>query len=90
MMKFPSVVCCMTLLVASVATAQSPQADLTRIRGTVGYQSALDHLDEDYGRFVRELIHLTEIPAPPFGEVTRATAYLDMLARRGPGRRRNG
>lgn len=79
MTKLPPVVCCVILLAASVATAQSPQADVARIRATVSYQSALDHLDEDYDRFVRELSHLTDIPAPPFGEATRAAVYLDML-----------
>ena len=45
--------------------------------------AALDHLDRDYDRFVRELVELTEIPAPPFGESARAAAYLEMLREAG-------
>src|SRR6185503_21179102 len=37
----------------------------------------------DHERFVRELIALTEIPAPPFKEERRARAYLGMLGQHG-------
>ncbi|HBO89759.1 MAG TPA: peptidase M20 [Acidobacteria bacterium] len=37
------------------------------------------HLDEEYDRFVEELVQLTEIPAPPFGEEVRASTYMAML-----------
>ena len=36
-------------------------------------------IDRDHDRLVSEIITLTEIPAPPFKEDTRATAYLAML-----------
>ncbi|MBL02823.1 MAG: peptidase M20 [Acidobacteria bacterium] len=36
-------------------------------------------LDEEYDRFVEELVQLTEIPAPPFGEEVRASTYMAML-----------
>ena len=62
----------------SLAGAQ-PSADVAAIRAHPAYQAALDHLDREYDRFVRELVELTEIPAPPFGEAERAAAYLEML-----------
>ena len=37
----------------------------------------------DHDRFVKELVTLTEIPAPPFKEERRATAYLAMLQQHG-------
>jgi len=61
------------LLVAIVATsiaaaaAQQPPPATTAL------------LERDYDRFVRELIMLTEIPAPPFKEQARAAAFLEML-----------
>jgi acetylornithine deacetylase/succinyl-diaminopimelate desuccinylase-like protein len=39
----------------------------------------LRRLDEEYDRFVKELVQLTEIPAPPFGEEARASTYMAML-----------
>jgi tripeptide aminopeptidase len=42
---------------------------------------ALFQSDQD--RFVRELVTLTEIPAPPFKEKPRATAFADLLRQSG-------
>ena len=56
-----------------------PATDLRTVRSDPTYLAALDHLDRAYDRFVRELVALTEIPAPPFGESARAEAYLGML-----------
>jgi tripeptide aminopeptidase len=41
--------------------------------------AASDYLARDYERFVRELITLTEIAAPPFKENARGAAFLQML-----------
>jgi acetylornithine deacetylase/succinyl-diaminopimelate desuccinylase-like protein len=43
------------------------------------FRAAVAAYDRDFDRFVAELIKLTEIPAPPFGEGPRAMAYLAML-----------
>jgi len=43
------------------------------------FRAAVGVYDRDFDRFVAELIKLTEIPAPPFGEEPRARAYLAML-----------
>ena len=56
-----------------------PTADLSSLQASPEYQVALDYLDQDSDRYVRELIQLTEIPAPPFAEESRAAAYLELL-----------
>jgi acetylornithine deacetylase/succinyl-diaminopimelate desuccinylase-like protein len=43
------------------------------------FRAAVGVFDRDFERFVAELIKLTEIPAPPFGEGPRAQAYMAML-----------
>ena len=67
---------------SGIAAAQ-PAVDVRVVRSDPAYTAALDHLDRDYDRFVRELVELTEIPAPPFGESARAAAYLRMLREAG-------
>ncbi len=52
---------------------------ITRLQDMEAYQGALRRLDEEYDRFVNELVQLTEIPAPPFGEEVRASTYMAML-----------
>lgn len=37
-------------------------------------KAAFQHLDHDFDRFVKQLVTLTEIPAPPFKEAARAAA----------------
>ena len=66
-------------LLVAVPAAQSPDA---RARGLVDgpkFKQATAFIQSDHDRFVRELIALTEIPAPPFKEAARAKAYLEML-----------
>ena len=69
------------LLFLGVPTAlgQTPNERVARIQADEGYQRALAFIDEDYPLFVEELIELTEIPAPPFMESERGTAYLEKL-----------
>jgi len=68
-----------------VALTQStgPDAVVQRIRAGAEYARAATFIDGDYDRFVRELIALTEIPAPPFKEQARAKAYLELLRQQG-------
>lgn len=70
-------------LTAGTLLAQSPDERVRRIQADPRYQSAIDFIDQDYPRFVRELVQLTEIPAPPFGEAARGAAYLSMLEQLG-------
>ena len=46
---------------------------------TASFKKASAFIDGDYDRFVRELVTLTEIPAPPFKEGTKAKAFSGML-----------
>jgi acetylornithine deacetylase/succinyl-diaminopimelate desuccinylase-like protein len=62
---------------ATRASAEDLRAQ--QLVGSVAYQSAVAEFDRDYDRFVRELILLTEIPAPPFKEQVRAEAYAKLL-----------
>jgi tripeptide aminopeptidase len=63
--------------------AQSADATVQRILGGAQFKQAAAFIDTDYDRFVRELIALTEIPAPPFKEQQRAKAYLEYLRQLG-------
>lgn len=56
-----------------------------QITASPQYLSAVASFDRDFDRFVRELIMLTEIPAPPFGEKRRAEAYAKLLKEVGLG-----
>jgi len=49
-------------------------------------QSAFAYIDELEPRTTKDLIFLTEIPAPPFGETKRANAFRDMLVEAGADR----
>jgi acetylornithine deacetylase/succinyl-diaminopimelate desuccinylase-like protein len=51
--------------------------------GSAAYRDALEHLAAGHGRFVEEIVKLTEIPAPFFGEEVRGRAYLEMLREAG-------
>jgi tripeptide aminopeptidase len=63
----------------TAARAQTPSTGAEAIVRSPSFAAASDFLARDYDRFVRELITLTEIPAPPFKETARAAAFLQML-----------
>ena len=67
------------LLAAAPAAAQSPADVVQRILQSPKMKAASTFIEADYERFVREIIQLTEIPAPPFKEEARGAAYLEML-----------
>ena len=63
-----------------VAVPQSsPDAAVTRVAAHPRVAQAMAAIDRDHDRMVREIITLTEIPAPPFKEQARGDAYLAML-----------
>ncbi len=74
-------------LLAAGALAQAQPPALTpasndlarRVVSDPKFRGAVAAFDHDFDRFVAELIKLTEIPAPPFGEWARAQAYLALL-----------
>ncbi len=78
-MKFLLLVIAFVFVVASPAAAQTADALVSGIISSAKFKDATTFFDGDHDRFVRELITLTEIPAPPFKERARATAYLELL-----------
>lgn len=56
---------------------------IAAIRADTRFSKAAEQLAADHDRTVRDVITLTEIPSPPFGEEQRAAAYLDMLKAHG-------
>ncbi len=68
-------------LTAGQPLAPAPEAspDIAALVASVPFRSAAEAIDAGHERFISELIRLTEIPAPPFGEQARAEAYLAML-----------
>ena len=70
---------CVIAASIAAARAQTPSSGVESIVRSTAFVAASDFLARDYDRFVRELITLTEIPAPPFKETARAAAFLQML-----------
>lgn len=64
-------------------TALSPEDRVKRVIADPRFKAVNTFLDSDHDRFVRELIELTEIPAPPFKEKARGLAYLEKLKQSG-------
>lgn len=63
--------------------AQAPDTPAARVTASPAFKHASSFIRSDHGRFVRELIALTEIPAPPFKETARGAAFLEMLRQSG-------
>jgi tripeptide aminopeptidase len=71
----------LSALVASVFFAQVPAVQ--RLLTDARLQGAQAFVAKDHDRFVREIIQITEIEAPPFKEEKRAKAYAEMLRQSG-------
>lgn len=79
----------LVLAVALLFPAAAPRlraADLSpeeiraqRIVASPSFQAAVKAFDRDFERYVKDLIFLTEIPAPPFKEQLRGEAYAKLL-----------
>jgi acetylornithine deacetylase/succinyl-diaminopimelate desuccinylase-like protein len=65
------------------AAAQTPEARVREIVASPSFKEATAFIESDQERFVRELIALTEIPAPPFKEAARARAFMTLLQQHG-------
>ena len=68
---------------AAEAQAPSPSSDVERLVNNPKFKAAQNFIDRDHDRFVREIIQITEIEAPPFKEDNRGKAYLEMLRQNG-------
>jgi tripeptide aminopeptidase len=78
-MRFRSVLLT-AFLTATIGTgAQAPQPAVEALINHPVSKSTTGFLEKDHDRFVRELITLTEIPAPPFKEKARGQAILGMM-----------
>jgi acetylornithine deacetylase/succinyl-diaminopimelate desuccinylase-like protein len=77
-MKIPKLVLA-AVLIANTAFAQGADTTIKQIVSSAGFKTATSFIESDYDRFVRELITLTEIPAPSFKEQKRGMAYMEML-----------
>jgi acetylornithine deacetylase/succinyl-diaminopimelate desuccinylase-like protein len=75
----------LVLLAVAVASpvAQAPDAGVRGLVDGPKFKQAVAFIQADQDRFVRELIALTEIPAPPFKEQARAKAFMEMLRQLG-------
>jgi acetylornithine deacetylase/succinyl-diaminopimelate desuccinylase-like protein len=67
------------VLAAAAAGAQGRDGDVAALLAAPAFKQAAAFFDADHDRFVRELITLTEIPAPSFKEQQRAEAVLGLL-----------
>lgn len=76
-MRLTAVLLATLLFFAPAASAQ--EAVVRQILDSPQFKEATAFIQEDHDRFVKELIQLTEIPAPPFKEEARAKVYLEML-----------
>ena len=67
------------------ATEVQPQyrAEIAAIRNNRNVQAAMEHIVTIEPQSRRDLIELTEIPAPPFGEENRARRFAEMLRQAG-------
>ncbi len=61
----------------------TPEQTIAAIRADARFAAATATLAAEHERIVADVITLTEIPAPPFGEEKRAAAYLEMLRAHG-------
>src|SRR5262245_26943595 len=77
-----SFVTVLTLLVLAPPQA-SYDAAVKRVADHPKVVAAMAAIDRDHDRMVREIVTLTEIPAPPFKETARGNAYLTMLREAG-------
>ena len=69
------------VLVPALVAAQD--AAVKGLIESPAFKTATSFIEKDQPRFVKELIELTEIPAPPFKEERRAKRYLEMLREAG-------
>ena len=61
----------------------TPDETIAAIRADARFTAASAKLAADHARMVEDCITLTQIPAPPFAEEERASAYLSMLRAHG-------
>ncbi len=66
-------------LLAAPAAAQDYGSEIRALSERRDVRRAFSVIESTRNRFVEELIELTQIPAPPFGEAIRAARFADLL-----------
>jgi len=68
-------------LAADLGFRGQPSADATvrRVQASAAFKAAAADIDRHHDRLIADIVSLTEIPAPPFKEDARGTAYLALL-----------
>ena len=69
--------------VAPAAAQADAESTVRQITGSAEFKRASEALDAGHDRWVKDVIAITEIPAPPFKEEARAKAFAEMLRERG-------
>jgi tripeptide aminopeptidase len=75
--------CSVAALTVFCGSALPQEPSTQRLLMNPQFQAAEDFIAGDHDRFVREIIQITEIEAPPFKEEARARAYAEMLRQTG-------
>ena len=66
-----------------IATSASAESGVDRIVASAPYKAARAALAADHDRFVEDIVAITEIPSPPFGEKKRGIAVRGMFEKIG-------
>src|SRR6187549_802018 len=83
-MRVPAILLLLTCAgLPARAQSQTPEEIVQQVVKSAPFTGAAAFIRADQERFVRDLIELTEIPAPPFKEQARAAAFQKLLARDG-------
>jgi acetylornithine deacetylase/succinyl-diaminopimelate desuccinylase-like protein len=59
------------------------EAAVAAVTASAKFRLAVETLAAEHDRTVKDIVTLTEIPSPPFGEAERARTYLEMLRAHG-------
>ena len=74
------------ILLACLIIATASSAQISKVQHLLfdpKFQAAQEFIAKDHDRFVREIIQITEVEAPPFKESKRAAVFMDMLQQSG-------
>jgi tripeptide aminopeptidase len=86
MTRFSGALLALSFILSSapvLAAKPSAPTAAEALKSSAAFVKAGAYLDADHDRWVADIIALTEIPAPPFKEATRAKAYAAMFAELG-------
>ena len=82
--KLSTKIACSAFAVLFVSViAAFAQTPAQRTIANPKFQAATEFISKDYDRFVRELIQITEVEAPPFKEDKRAKVFAELLRQSG-------